>query len=300
MIATMIGLGVLAGFAVWLAGRRDAGQDPRLTAGLLCLLAVAPILGWLPGLAVLPHVAGGAESGESAGIPWGWLVSGVWFLGTLVGLMRLGSALRELGKWRGRSLNAGWREGVELRVLPGLEGPVAGGILRPVIYLPEQHADWTDEVREAVLSHEICHHRRRDPLLQMLAAVVCAVHWFNPLVHWVARRFAMQCEFACDAAVLESGVGVRRYVDVLCDLAWTDAPPAAAVAMSRKGALEVRVRRMGGQPKRLPRGVLAVLAVLTFSSGVALCLLRPAESVAPAMTDEVETRLSADPFPGNP
>jgi beta-lactamase regulating signal transducer with metallopeptidase domain len=126
------------------------------------------------------------------------------------------------------------------------------------------------------------------------------VHWFNPLVRSVARRFAMQCEFACDAAVLESGVSVRRYVDVLCDLAFSEATPAAAVAMSRKGALEARVRRLGGEPRRLSRGVMVALAVLTFFSGLALCLLRPAEPVVPTMTDEVELRLSADPFPGNP
>lgn len=295
----MIGLGLLAGFAVWLVGRRDAAQDPRLTLGLLVLLLVAPLLGWLPGLAVLP-ATGDVERAESTGISWRWMVFAIWCLGMLVGLVRLGFAMRELGTWRGRSANAGWREGVELRVLPGLSGPVAAGIWRPVVYLPGQHVDWTDETREAVLSHEICHHRRRDPLWRLLASVACAVHWFNPLVHWMARRFAMQCEFACDAAVLESGLGVRRYVDVLCDLAWTEAPPPAVVAMSRKGALEARIRRMGGHPRRLPRAAVLLLAVLTLSSGVALCLLRPAELVVPTMTDEVELRLSADPFPGIP
>jgi beta-lactamase regulating signal transducer with metallopeptidase domain len=299
MITILISLGVLAGLCVWLAGRRDAAQDPRLTVGLLGLLVVAPLLAGLPGLAVLP-AAGGAERAENNGFSWGWILSGIWLIGMLAGLLRLGVAMREQARWRGRSVPMGWRDGVELRVLPGLAGPVAVGVLRPVIYLPEQQVAWPDEVREAVLKHEMCHHARRDPLWHLLAAVACAVHWFNPLVRWVARRFAMQCEFACDAAVLESGVGVRRYVDVLCDLAWSGAPPVAAVAMSRKGALEARVRRMGGEPKRLSRGVVVVLAVLTFSSGVALCLLRPAEPVAPAMTDEVETRLSADPFPGNP
>jgi hypothetical protein len=300
MIAILISLGLLSAFGVWLAGRRDAAQDPRLTVGLLVLLVVAPLLGWLPGLAVLPSAVGAGNGVESGGFSWGWMASGIWLCGMSAGLLRLGFALRELARWRVRSVAGGWREGVELRVLADLESPVAAGVWRPVIYLPAHHAEWSAEVREAVLSHEICHHRRRDPLWQLVAAVACAVHWFNPLVRWVARRFAMQCEFACDGAVLQSGVSVRRYVDVLCDLAWSEAPPPAAVAMSRKGALEARVQRMGGRPRQLSRGALVLLAVLTFSSGAALCLLRPAQAPTPAMPDEVELRLGADPFPGNP
>jgi hypothetical protein len=298
MIAMLILLGILAGVGVWLVGRRDAAQDPRVTVVLLGLLVVAPLLGCLPGLAVLPSGTGGVDEGVRGGISWGWVFSGIWLLGVMVGILRLGLGLIGLVRWRGRSVHLGWREGIELRVLEGLEGPVACGILRRVIYLPGHHGEWTEEVREAVMRHEMCHHARRDPLWRTVAGVACAVHWFNPLVWWVARRFAMQCEFACDAAVLESGVGVRRYVDVLCDLAWSEAPPAAAVAMSRRGALEARVRRMGGEARGLSRWVVILVGVLVFSGGVAVCLLRPAEREVPGMAEEVEVRLSAEAFPG--
>ena len=56
------------------------------------------------------------------------------------------------------------------------------GAFRPWILLPPEHRGWEPEFLRAVLVHEVAHVRRRDCLLQWLPNLVCAVHWFNPLV----------------------------------------------------------------------------------------------------------------------
>ena len=51
-------------------------------------------------------------------------------------------------------------------------------------------------------SHELAHLRRRDLFKQVAASLVIALHWFNPLAWWAARRMRVEGEMAVDARVL--------------------------------------------------------------------------------------------------
>ena len=51
----------------------------------------------------------------------------------------------------------------------------------------------------AVLHHELSHLRRGDLWKSLLARLVLALHWFNPLAWISARRFDESAEWACDA-----------------------------------------------------------------------------------------------------
>jgi len=53
--------------------------------------------------------------------------------------------------------------------------------------------DWSDEQRLVILRHELGHLRRRDNWTNLLALLVCALHWFN---RWFGRLRAV-----CDCAV---------------------------------------------------------------------------------------------------
>jgi beta-lactamase regulating signal transducer with metallopeptidase domain len=82
--------------------------------------------------------------------------------------------------------------------------PAVCGILRPTIVIPS--ADITAAMSDAdlrlMLLHEFAHVRGRDALWSLLASVVTAMHWFNPLVWLAAKWFREDRELACDARVL--------------------------------------------------------------------------------------------------
>lgn len=301
MFATALAFSLIAAVAVWFAGRRDEARDPRLTLLALGLLAVFPLLFFLPEWRVLPHAA----AQESAAPSWTRWLPWIWGAGVAIASLRLVVALTVLHRWRKKSRRIEAREAgdalVDIRLLECLSSPVAAGILKPVVFVPPAWQDWPQETREAVLAHEIKHHRRRDPLLRAIGAVACTLHWFNPLVWWMARRLADQCEFACDEEVVADGMVAERYANVLCDLAASTRSPATALAMAHECGLEARVKRMFSAVPKGSKVVLGGLVVLTSATALGLAVIRRADPPAkPAIpVEEIQTRLSADPFPGN-
>jgi len=293
----------IAVVAVWLAGRRDAAHDPRLTTLCLALLAVFPMLvAWLPKVPLLPVAAVSGGHGE-AGIGWTKLLGWLWLSGFGVSVLRLLVAVRGIVCWRMRSEPVAWVGRVEIRKLAGLRGPVAAGVWRKVVFVPDAWNEWSENARRMAMAHELTHHRRHDPLRRWVAELACAVNWFNPAVAWIARRLALQCEFACDAEVLRGGVETRAYARLLCDCAEEETPRGPLLAMAGPAALESRVRRLivPSRPVR-SRLVGCVIALMLAAAG-ALAMLGPAtRQPAPApevySPREIQTRWAADPFPG--
>jgi TonB family protein len=85
-------------------------------------------------------------------------------------------------------------------------------------------------------------------VVHMLAEIVRAVYWFNPLVWLACRRLRQESEHATDDAVLNQGITGPDYAEHLLDLArvlaerrrtWVPAP-----AIARPSSLERRVRAM--------------------------------------------------------
>lgn len=284
---------LVAALTVGLAGRREAAGSDRLSAAALLILLGLPLLVLLPGWSILP------ASAPRGGGPASSVVAGVLAAGTVAGLLRLAVAAQRLRRWIRASRPVGERllpdgRRVEIRELPALASPCAAGVRRPVVLVPRGWRSLPRARRDMVLAHEIAHHRRRDPLWRMLAALACAFHWFNPLVWWLARRHAYQSELACDAAVLAGGARPDRYAHLLCDLAQARSIPlAAAMAGS---TLRRRVVHLQQPARHLSRTTLAGLGLLLAVAGLACGLSRPTSPVPPA---EVHLRLTADPFPGS-
>ena len=99
------------------------------------------------------------------------------------------------------------------------DAPLVVGLGRPVLLLPGRPLP-ADE-REVVLLHELTHLRRHDLAHKALLFVPCAVHWFNPLVWWMAREAGRTLELCCDARVVRGRDEAfrRRYGTALLHLA---------------------------------------------------------------------------------
>lgn len=296
MIAMLV-FSVVCALLVLSAGRGDAARDPRFTGFLLVALALFPLSLLLPKVALVPVVDG---VGAASGFPWrGWVI-GVWATGVAVRAVRLGMAVRVIAGWREGSRRVGWETGVEVRSLAGLAGPVAFGVLRPVIFVPTGWSLWSEETRRMILEHELAHHRRRDPLWRWIAEIACAIHGGNPLVVWISRRLAMQCEYACDALVLRNGIRPAAYARLLCDFAQDRSPAGPVLAMAVRSSLESRVRRLMAPQGKRGSASLLMLIVLGVLAGGGLALIGLSAGADDGLLkQDAELRWSADPFPGN-
>lgn len=282
------------------AGRRDAAHDPRLTIGLLALTVLVPVFGmWMPKIEVLPSAS---VTSTEASLPWAMWLFTIWGIGFLWQSLRLAAAVRTVRAWIRNSREIQRIHDVSIRVCESLDSPVAVGILRKAVLVPAAWSEWPEECRRIVLEHELAHHVRRDPLWRFLSAMACAVHWYQPMVHWMARRFVVQSEFACDAAVLRGGIAPKAYAKVLCDVAANTSASPLAAAMAERTSLESRVcRMMTATPSARSAVSLAALALLGLLAACSLAMMarKPLETRT-VPTEEVELRLSANPFPGNP
>lgn len=160
--------------------------------------------------------------------------------------------------------------------------PMTWGWRRPVLLLPARAGDWEAEAARAVLLHEVAHIRNGDWAVQTMAAWVRALYWFHPLVWCAAHRLRIECEQACDDAVLGAGVSAPDYASLLLSEAkyLRTAAPAAAVAMARSSGLEVRLRAIlnGARRRSLSRPVRAGIALAACLALIPLTLLRTAAS----------------------
>ena len=294
MIASMV-FSLVAAALVYLAGRRDVARDPRLTGTALLLVVLFPLLFlFLPKFALIP-----GKSGEGSGMAsMGW-IGWIWGLGFAVAMFRLAMAAAAIARWR-RCSHLVERAGrIEIRELRGLKGPVAAGVFRPIVFVPQSWNQWPESTRKIVLDHETAHHDRHDPLWRWLAEIAAALNWFNPLVWWMVRRWAIQCEFACDTSVVRSGVAAGEYAALLCDLAEDTGFRGPALAMAERSSLELRVSRL---VRPLPSRRIFVIPLMigfVLASAFALASIGPAASKPEGYSGgEIRTRWTADPFPG--
>ncbi len=156
----------------------------------------------------------------------------VWLAGALALLIRKATAYQSFLRY----LRAGWmpvedpalldlaarigaeagvKRPVELYVNPLAASPMLLGVRKPCVVLPT--AELPEEDFRFVLLHELTHYRRRDLPYKWLTQLTVCVHWFNPLVHWMAREVERTGELSCDEAVLRrlDGPGRRAYGDAI-------------------------------------------------------------------------------------
>jgi uncharacterized protein (TIGR03435 family) len=104
--------------------------------------------------------------------------------------------------------------GVAVRSAPGVMEPGVVGLWRPVLLVPSGiEDDLTPRQLAAVLTHELCHIRRRDNLTAAVHMLAEAVFWFHPLVWWIGSRLVDERERACDEDVVRRCGEPRIYAE---------------------------------------------------------------------------------------
>jgi beta-lactamase regulating signal transducer with metallopeptidase domain len=142
------------------------------------------------------------------------------------------------------------------------------GVAWPRIVTPADYAlKFTAAERDLIGRHERAHIARRDPNANLFIAAMCAIGWFNPLVHIAAACARLDQELACDAAVIQAFPGCRRdYGATLlkAHLQRLGSPLACAWPAAGRHPLELRLAMLARPPLSLAhylRGAAAVGAM---------------------------------------
>jgi beta-lactamase regulating signal transducer with metallopeptidase domain len=163
-----------------------------------------------------------------------WL-AGVWLAGTIVfvavwtarwlRLLAVVRTARAVGVEAPMPVKA-----TSSRIEPGLVG-----LLRPVLLLPDGlDAHLSPQEIRSLVSHEVCHLRRRDNLTAAIHMIVEAVFWFYPLTWWLGTRLVAERERACDESVLASGHDPEVYAEGILKVCrfYVQAPLACTAGVS--------------------------------------------------------------------
>lgn len=278
----------LAMLAVLLPARRMAAEAPPLLAGLQG--RVAPL-----------HADG-------AGIDWMGPVLALWLAGALATAIVLGCRhlhfLRGLGALQAV---AGGSAQVFRAQGDGAALPALVGLLRPRIVLPHDfERRYTAEEQRLVLAHERVHLRRGDAWANAVAAVVLCLHWFNPLLHVALRRFRLDQELACDAAVVAGMPAARKaYASAMLKTQFTGPLAPMACQWTPRHPLKERIAMLKRKTPSRVRMIFArtLVAALAVASGYAAWAQQPARAVASAdvaAPARSEARAQSATVPGTP
>ncbi len=114
--------------------------------------------------------------------------------------------------------------------------PAVYGIIKPKIILP---ASYKGRDIEFIVVHEKTHIRSFDNLWRIIAFVIVAVHWFNPLSWLFLKGFLADLELCCDERVLTK-IGYDRAKDYASSL--LESRQGATVFASAFGGAKIRIR----------------------------------------------------------
>lgn len=262
----------------------------------LAAVAVPPwwSVGWLETPLVRWSVTSGAgiASGTPLSLDRAWMAAAVaiWVTGAV------GLALRRWRAWRlvsgiaatatplraGREAEALGRlsagtgsAGVPLLRCRSTIEPGAFGIFRPKILWPSGLSDRLHDAElEAILSHELCHVRRRDNLTASLQMLVETLFWFHPIVWWIGARMIAERERACDEAVIERGSSRQTYAEgILKVCGFCVRSPLASIAGVAGAGLNQRMEWIMSGHRILPVSLpmrLVIIAIIAGTAGMPL------------------------------
>ena len=114
--------------------------------------------------------------------------------------------------------------------------PAVYGIVKPKIILP---AFYKNREVDLIILHEKAHIRSFDNMWRVIAFIIVAVHWFNPLCWLFLKKFLADLELSCDERVLAK-LGADRAKEYASSL--LESRQGTTVFASAFGGAKIRTR----------------------------------------------------------
>jgi len=168
-------------------------------------------------------------------------------------------------------LNTDTTTAVEVRLSRSGEGPLAVGLRRKLIILPESILNLDNAAIDAVVAHEIAHHERHDLAWIAAASALKAIAWFNPLAHLIARGLIAAREDGTDDwAVSRTSNDPFAYAQALLQSARMVASPQPLGAAGAHPMGRRLQRLLDGQATREGKLGIAGLVIIILAAAAAL------------------------------
>ena len=163
--------------------------------------------------------------------------------------------------------------------------PFTWGVFKPIVMMPKESQNWSENQRSSALYHELSHIKRGDYLVMLLTRISRAIYWFNPLSWIVLGMVKREQEKACDELVLKAGIKPSTYAENLLFIRnsvsghWS--PPAAVLGVMNRSHLNDRLTTILKQRFSIKevqmktKVLLSFLAILSISF---IGLARPGNS----------------------
>lgn len=185
---------------------------------------------------------------------------------------------------------------IPLRVSSAADCPMLAGFIHPTLYLPDERISRTDAA--FIFRHELTHYKHGDLWLKLLLLAARCLHWFNPLVHLIARFAQEDIEAACDDAVVRGHDGAyrRAYGETILRSAIAQAQKRKALVSCFGDDKKTLMRRFEGLfDKSVKKHGVAFVVMIALLVGSLGCVVAVGEK-KPNQTTEERALMMANTF----
>lgn len=163
---------------------------------------------------------------------------------------------------------------IPLQVSAAADCPMLAGFIHPTLYLPDERISRTDAA--FIFRHELTHYKHGDLWLKLLLLAARCLHWFNPLVHLIARFAQEDIESACDDAVVrgQDGAYRRAYGETILRSAIAQAQKRKALVSCFGDDKKTLMRRFEGLfDKSVKKRGVALVVMIALLVGSLGCMI---------------------------
>lgn len=185
---------------------------------------------------------------------------------------------------------------IPLRISSAADCPMLAGFIHPTLYLPDERISRTDAA--FIFRHELTHYKHGDLWLKLLLLAARCLHWFNPLVHLIARFAQEDIEAACDDAVVRGHDGAyrRAYGETILRSAIAQSQKRKALVSCFGDDKKTLMRRFEGLfDKSVKKRGVALVVMIALLVGSLGCVVAVGEK-KPNQTTEERALMMANTF----
>jgi len=225
-----------------------------------------------------------------AGVPWETIMILAWITGIfsfltfhIIRHSRFVGAARRWGEditdgqilalWKAMKTKTGVTKQIRLQQCDFIGSPLLTGVLHPRILLPKRNIP--DDALSYIFKHELFHFKRKDLWYKSMVLLSTAIHWFNPIVYFMAKAINTHCESSCDDDVIKGAdtEARRQYGEALIGAICRSKLAASSSTNFYGGKKAVKNRIasiMDTSKKRAGTLILCILTLAAAITGVAV------------------------------